>query len=391
MKARGFHAMLMIGAAFASVLAVVGAGSASATATTVPIGVDQPTPAGHNFASVDFFPREDVRVHSGTVLDFAWAANPDGFHTATLLKKGETPEQAWDVAHRAIVGDPDDGHGQLQLDPQGIVLSTRPPAGTPAPGACGDAATPCPFDGTSDLSSGGHGTDGTTHFFAQLGVAPGTTVHFICLVHRGMEGEVKVVGSDEAATPLSSVSHRADEQRRADNREGVKAEHEALKAAAATSHEESPTVIAGTHSRHVEVLEMLPATVHVDDHTRVHFVTKTAADIHTVTFPQSTEEGDPLPFFCEAPGADTPFDFATAPPGPPCGNPFLLEDHYNPAPFGATAIATPSTVGSSQLLSNEEARWPGTDEDYTYSFPNNGTFTYKCHIHDHMLGTVVAS
>src|SRR5262245_41226611 len=127
---------------------------------TIPIGVDHSTPAGHNFEYVDYFPRSDVTVHRGDVLDFGWPATPDGLHTATVLKTGETPAQGW-ANDPLVVPDADDPGVQLQFNPA-VIGPTHPPAGAPAPGACGDTATPCLFDGTSDLNSGASPTNGTT-------------------------------------------------------------------------------------------------------------------------------------------------------------------------------------------------------------------------------------
>src|SRR5205085_7219949 len=142
---------------------------ARAAPLTVAIGVDHAPPAGHDFQYVDFFPRSGVKIHSGDVIDFGWAASPDGFHNATLLKAGETPGQAI-AAHILAASDADDGASQHQLNPT-ILSPTHPPAGSGAPGACGNAATPCIYDGTAELNSGAHGTDGATHFFVKVNVA----------------------------------------------------------------------------------------------------------------------------------------------------------------------------------------------------------------------------
>ena len=76
----------------------------------------------------------------------------------------------------------------------------------------------------------------------------------------------------------------------------------------------------------------------------------------------------------------------TAPPaGPPCGNPAKFEVHFNPAPVGTTVIATPVTVASSGLIGNPPAPFP---TQFSFTFPNAGTFTYQCRVHDHMIGTL---
>src|SRR5580693_3877389 len=101
---------------------------AHAAVQTIAIGIDHAPPAGHDFEYVDFFPRSGVKIHTGDVVDFGWGASPDGFHTATLLKTGDTPAHAW-AAHMLALPDADDGASQLQFNPS-ITNPTHPPAGS---------------------------------------------------------------------------------------------------------------------------------------------------------------------------------------------------------------------------------------------------------------------
>ena len=103
---------------------------------------------------------------------------------------------------------------------------------------------------------------------------------------------------------------------------------------------------AGTATPFVEVVEMLPRKLRIRAGDTVRWVTKTIKDPHTVTFPKGTTQGEPVPPFCEAAGADTPFVPPAA--GPPCGNPGLFELHFQPEPLGATVISTPTTFGTSE-------------------------------------------
>ena len=66
----------------------IGAGGirADAAPERYTIGVDNATPSGHLFMYTDFFPRSGVTIHSGDVVDFGWASQADGLHTATVLQ-----------------------------------------------------------------------------------------------------------------------------------------------------------------------------------------------------------------------------------------------------------------------------------------------------------------
>jgi len=68
-----------------------------------------------------------------------------------------------------------------------MFFATNPPAGSGAPGACGDATTPCPWDGSKELNSGAlSGGTGTDYYYKiNLGSAPAApiTVNYFCAVH----------------------------------------------------------------------------------------------------------------------------------------------------------------------------------------------------------------
>ena len=358
--------------------------AARAASQTIAFGVDHATPSGHNFEYVDFFPRSGVTLHTGDVIDLGWASTPDGLHTATLLKTGETPGSAW-ASHILAVSDADDGASQMQLNPS-IGAPTHPPAGSGAPGACGDQTTPCVFDGTADLNSGAHPTDGTTHFFVQINVPAGTTVNIVCLIHPGMAASFSVVDNATPSTSPAQAAAAAAAQGSSDTTEALAAEAAAGPAQVVSNSDGTHTVTltAGTASPHVEVAEMLPQSATVNAGDTVRWVTKTIKDPHTVTFPQGDHPStEPIPNYCEG----TPDVLITGPPGnPPCGNPANFETHFNAAPVGVTVIASPTTDASSGIIGTPPSPFPSR---YSFSFPNVGTFTYQCRIHDHLTGTLV--
>jgi plastocyanin len=371
-----------IGLVGAFVTFVSAADVAHAATKTIAIAVDHTPPTGHNFEYVDFFPRSGVKIHQGDVIDFGWSAAPDGFHTATLLKQGETPGQAW-ATHILAVPDSDDGT-QMQFNPS-IAGPTHPPAGSGAPGACGNATTPCVYNGSSDLNSGANGTDGKTHFFVKVNVPAGTTVNVVCLVHPGMMASFVVVGAGAAASTASEVASAAASQASADTNGALAAESasQAPQVVANSNGTHTVTLTAGTATAHVEVVEMLPNAATITAGDTVRWVTKTIKDIHTVTFPQGHQpQTEPLPSYCEG----SPDVLQTAPPaGPPCGDPSKFEVHFNAAPVGSTEILTPMTISSSGIIGNPPTPFPTS---YSFTFPNAGAYTYQCRIHDHMTGTL---
>jgi plastocyanin len=344
-------------------------GATAAGPTTYQIGVDNAAPAGHDWLYVDFFPRTEVKVHRGDVLDLKWnTGSIDALHTATLVPPDATPPPLF-------VPDGDDSASQAQINPVAFA---------PTDPTCGSASKPCVYDGTSVLNSGAQFTAPGFDFFVALNVSANTdpvTVTYVCLVHPGMQGSVTVVPDSQAASTQSAVQAVAARQHETETlgarQAEEQAEHRVVTGNSDGSH--NVTVTAGTAAPFVEVAEMLPRRLHVRPGDTVTWVTRTAKDAHTVTFPQGSgsDAVDPLQTVCEAPG---PIDTR-----PPCGASGAVELHDNPQPQGATSIASPTTVGSSGVLSNPPAPFPSA---YIFSFPNAGTFAYQCRIHDHMTGFI---
>ena len=361
-------------------------GTAGAAPQTVVIGVDHAAPSGHNWLYVDFFPRTGVNIHSGDTIDFQWATAPDGFHTATLLKTGETPQQAWQTVYPLATPDSDDSSSQLQLNPA-IVASTNPPAGSGAPGACGNATTPCTFSGSSDLNSGGNPTAPNTDFFVNV-TAPAGTYNIVCLIHAGMAATFTVVDATATASTPSDVTTAANSQATADTNEALAAEAAAPPSQVTNNADGTHTVTAtaGTASAHVEVAEMLPQNLSIKAGDTIKWTTSTIKDVHTVTFPQGSDPStEPLPFECEAGPPDAVQPGPPTGPGPPCGDPTKFENHLDPAPVGPTTLAGPTTNASSGILATPPAPFP---TNYSFKFASAGSYTYQCRIHDHMTGTV---
>jgi plastocyanin len=347
------------------------------------IGIDATPPANHNFGYNDFFPRDGVRIHSGDVVDFGWSQNLDSLHNVAVLQTGKSPDAGW-AQYPTVIPD-DDGVGSLQLNPVAN-LGNHPPAGSGAPGACGDTATPCVYDGSSDVIDAAHETDGLQHFVVQITAAAGSEVSFICLIHPGMDGSVKVVAADQRVTTPRQVQHLARRQLVHDTRGAFAAERAAQDKLVVQQPDGTKlvTLRAGATAGKVELLEMLPVNVHLRPGDQAQWRYTAGNEIHTVTFPQDTNQGEPIVPACENSPDDDPFVPPVA--GPPCGDPSKFELHVFPQPFGATTIVDPTTFGSSGIIAAPGGPLPSTTAVFT--FPNTGTFTYFCHIHDHMIGTI---
>jgi hypothetical protein len=123
--------MLSSALALGALLGSVFIGAVSAGATNPPvhvIGVDNASPSGHNFEYVDFFPNSATTVHLGDVIDFAWnAGSPDGFHTATLLKPGQSVADGYAAPENQLIVSDEDTTVHAQLNPS--VAGPTNPAG----------------------------------------------------------------------------------------------------------------------------------------------------------------------------------------------------------------------------------------------------------------------
>lgn len=350
---------------------------AHAAPSTYVIGVDAATPANHLFMYTDFFPRGGTSVLQGDVVDFKWdTGSPDGFHTATLLKTGDDPNTVFG-ATPPVTPDTDDGAGTIQENPA---------IGAPSNPACGTVGSPCAFDGTAQLNSGAFPNQPGKDFYVAVNAQAGTTVTFICLIHRGMVGTLSVV-ANAASTP-ASVTAAGATQYASDTSEALAAEAAVTVPSPTTNSDGSKTwnAQAGTEGPHEQVLEFFPSSLSVATGDSVKWTSK-AHDIHTVTFPNGTASAadDFHQFVCEAGPPDAP---AAPPPAPPCADPTTFESHFTGAPAGGTTLASPATVATSGVIAAAPLPFP---DNYTFKVAGAGTYTYQCKVHDHMTGTLAAT
>jgi plastocyanin len=382
-KKRGIvGGILGILALVAGVLATSITAGASVAPQTYTIGVDNANPSGgHNFEYVDFFPRGQVVatdpqavVGNGAVLHFHYLGGTDGLHTATLIPTGESPQHAWDRLP-LVTFDGDAGEAHPILNPD---------AAFPSPG-CGTADNPCTYDGTNTVNSGALPAFGGIDFFAKINLATSvpTTVNYLCLIHPGMHGSIRVVrgtGSSPSAFASNAASQYA-----ADTADALNAE-----AAATATAQNGNFVVAGTATQFVEVAEMLPQAFTVQAGQQATWNTLTIHDPHTVTFPlgPASDGVDPLtPPYAPAECEGTP-DTPLAGPPPTFGCATSPELGVNPAPNGVTTIVDATTVATSGIISSPPSGFPTS---FSFLFPNPGTYLYQCRIHDHMVGTIVVT
>ena len=382
--------------ALTSLVASMLAGSVAAGASPGPqtylIGVDAAGPTGHNFEYVDFFPRGQVLpndppavVGNGAVLDFRYNfGSLDGLHTATLLPSGETPSQAW-AQHPLLTGDESES-----APPPNLIFNTDVIYQSPA--NCGDSAHPCRYTGAAEVNSGAlPAFTPSGDFFVRIDVplSSPTTIHYVCLIHPGMQGNVTVIPGGSSASSRAAFSSNVQSQFNADTADALAAENQADTTAVTPNPNGTNTVsmTAGTATQFVEVAEMLPRNVTVRPGDMVKWVTRTQKDPHTVSFPDLQENfspQDPIQPACEGAAGDS------APTGGPpdfgCGA-SPVEFVVDLSAQGPTQISSSTTMASSGVI----ATFGGLPDRYSFSFPNSGKYSYQCRIHDHMNGTITVT
>jgi len=316
------------------------AAHAVAGPATFSIGIDNVSPPGHNFEYIDYYPHSGVNVHNGDTVNFSWnQGSPDGFHTATVLPIGLSPAQEWQN-NPFVVPDSDDGPNAIPLQNQTVFNPTNPPPGS-GPGACGDAATPCPFDGSGVLSSGANG--GGSTFALKLSLPSGATGTYdvVCLIHPGMHMQFSVVSPDFPTSSASDLASAAATQYQNDTATALNTVA-GVKSSSITNADGSHTITAyaGVASPNVLVDEMLPAALAVKPGDHVNWIVS-QNNIHTVTFPNGPAANSVDPTSsgeCETASGPEP-TLSSGPPTFGCaGGGAAAEFQFNPFPQGPTSI-----------------------------------------------------
>jgi plastocyanin len=338
------------------VIATVAAALAApaATAKTKDVIVGGPPPkasqAGHlHFpAALDLngFFRRKVTIHVGDRV--RWNFSKRVVHTVTFLAPGDS---------RPTLEQPDPTH--------------------PYTGFNDSTGTPFWFNGQPSLlippdhafPQGGATTDGKTYHNSGLSApafAPYTlqftkpgSFKYICLVHPGMSGRVKVLPKS-AAVPSARADRRA---RIAEYRKAVKRARKLGR-----FHPKGNRVVAGHDKGNVSWFRFFPASRTIKAGQSVRFSIGSTSEIHTMTF-----------------GPQPSADLVLVQPQP-AGPPRL---QFNPLMFLSSDPTVPPYTGTNHgdgfMDTSPQSPPPST---ISVTFTTRGTYSYECTIHPGMQATI---
>lgn len=387
-------AMIVVG------IGIMGDARAETVDFDVQVGAINPNDPAKPYEYTRYYP-EELQIHRGQTVRFNFIENlPLGFHTVTFSSAG-LPGY-WR---------PDDVPGTYAFPDEGLLSS-----------ACGRGSQPaCSFTSPDQFLSSGFVVNAPAHspFRVTVDLPPGTYSYF-CTIHATMTGTIEVVPDAAPLETQASIDALAAQQVLDDT-----ANADALFQAGGTSrvtHENGQRVwhvLLGdsTDDDHVAIDTYLPASlpdVAPGDKVRFEFRERGAGpiknEIHTVTFPEEIGvHGIALAFY---PACD-PDDPATGlkgipgawgVDGPEC--PWNTEFLWQPritstTPAPGNAVLTPATFHDSGAMippgAPESFRTlPDTGElrpvTFEAEFPNAGTFSFACSIHEHfMTGSVTVS
>jgi plastocyanin len=304
-------------------------------------------------AALDFngFFRRTVTIHAGDSVK--WVFSKRVVHTVTFLAKGQS---------RPALEQPDPTH--------------------PYTGFNDSTGAPFWFNGQPSLlippdhafPQGGPAADGTTYRNSGLSAptfAPYTlkfpkkgTYKYLCLVHPGMDGRVKVL-------PKSARIPSAKADRKARNAEYRKAFKAAKKLAKLKP--KGNDVVAGSDKGNVAWFRFFPATRTIKAGQSVHFSITSKSEIHTMSFgPQATAD-----LVMVEPQAS----------GPP-------RLQFSPLIMLPSDLPLPPYTGSNHgngffntgLMDTNPQSPPPSSVDVTFTTPGN--YLYECTIHPGMQGTI---
>jgi plastocyanin len=199
--------------------------------------------------------------------------------------------------------------------------------------------------------------------------------HYVCAVHGGMKGVVRVVPATASVPPPATVQLRAKAQV-----QRVAATLRRLSKVKPASPAEVNVGISRPDG--AELLTMSPAILKISAGQTVDFVNRDLGDIHTVTFgPEALRSQLEKQFVTPGPGGASLNSQAAYPSEPPATpQPITYTGTNHGLGFLNSGIlfpqGTPAGVGPSSFK-------------VTFSTP--GVYHYECVVHQHMDGTVVVS
>lgn len=319
---------LAVGLCAAAILGPASAASAAQT-LTVSAGAES---AGGDVQLNEFAPIQ-VTVNVGDTVN--WSLDSTEFHDVVFTSGAPAPDF-------------------VQAGPDGVFLNP---------------AAAFPLGGTSYAGTGMVGSgllnkgDHWSLTFTKAG-----TYSYLCLIHRGMGGSVKVVDNGQGVDTQAAADVRKTAQINGDL---------ATKAVPIimANTGELPTggatvgVAAGIGNGPVDVQRFLPRRVTIHEGESVSWIWRTDETPHTITF------------FGGAPPPPVVI------PQPQTGGPPRLQ--LNPAVLAPAGSAV-DWNGGSFLNSGFLQPMPGTpNPEFGVHFSVAGTFDYVCLLHEGMVGTVV--
>lgn len=195
--------------------------------------------------------------------------------------------------------------------------------------------------------------------------------HYLCTVHQGMRGTVRVLAKARPATP-ASVAKRGAAQLAAVVRE--------LKGLDSQTAPDSHTVLIGAGSRSgAEITSFFPSSLTVNTGDVVTFTHNDPTDIHTVTF-------GPEPYTLAI--ENNLFQPEGSPPTVFANPLFVLSSDpppVSPVPYDGTNNGN-GYINSGILFPQQAPTGP---HQYLVKFTKPGTYRYECVIHPNMDGTII--
>ena len=195
--------------------------------------------------------------------------------------------------------------------------------------------------------------------------------HYLCTVHQGMRGTVRVLAKARPTT-AAAVAKRGADQLAAVLRE--------LKGLDAQTPPDAHTVLIGSGSRSgAEIASFYPSSLTVNTGDVVTFTHNDPTDIHTVTFgPEPYTSAIENGLFQPQGSPPTVFAnplFALSSDPPP----------VSPVPYDGTNHGN-GYINSGILFPQQAPTGP---HQYLVKFTKPGTYRYECVIHPNMDGTII--
>ena len=344
----------------AAILVFVVPGVARAATYQVFVGLSDKTPGQPKQASANAFFPHAVTIHTGDAVSWDFQS----FHTVTFPVRGETPPPLVTLDTALPVSGQNDAAGNP------FWFNNQPtPILNPVAVAKSSVKT---WNGSKILNSGLPLAAKPKPFTLRFRRAGSFT--YVCLVHPGMKGTIRVVGTNRRIASPAAVAAR----RVAETRAYVAAAKRTVAKPAPTG---APTVQVGRTAPSLAVYKMFPSTLTVNAGQTVTFTMagQNRTEAHTVTFgPENVRSNIEKNFIAPLTGAPAG-TIGIAPQGAYPSDPPPLPS-YDGTNHGNGFI-------NAGVIDNDPATPFPNSVQITFTKP--GTYDYECVIHAHMDGRIV--